>query len=66
MDKIVYLPLSPDMAVDTASKMAEAVVQCMANIDKKGGRDPGSIGHRRGVQPNLNQSEMALDILRSI
>ena len=41
MDRIVYLPLSPDMALDTASNMAEAVLQCSANLQRKGRRDPG-------------------------
>ncbi|CAL1139708.1 unnamed protein product [Cladocopium goreaui] len=42
MNRIVYLPLSPDMAVDTASNMAEAVLQC-ANVERgrPGRRDPG-------------------------
>ena len=41
MDRIVYLPLSSDMALDTASNMAEAVLQCSANLQRKGRRDPG-------------------------
>ena len=41
MDRIVYLPLSPDMALDTASNMAEAVLQCSASPQRKGRRDPG-------------------------
>ena len=44
MNRIVYLPLSPDMAVDTASNMAEAVLQCAVERGRPGRRDPGSVG----------------------
>lgn len=69
MDRIVYLPLSSDMALDTASNMAEAVLQCSANLQRKGRRDPGVrdafCAFRGGVRVRCKNKVSLCGILRT-